>query len=176
MVASANAENIPLRAGSIDYQDILLGDGPVHLEGRDFSFDGWAELSRLDAADCAFPCSPGETLSLYATASGNDLPGFAVWRGTEYPDVGSLVGPNQLSFELRGRMRLPRFGKATTKIRTVPVRFSGTFFHAEVPFAVAQETLTGAAVATVTLVKLVDPLGEDAWIVTHLSYDIAKRK
>jgi hypothetical protein len=86
------------------------------------------------------------------------------------------VGPNQLSFELRGRMRLPRFGKATTKTRTVPVRFSGTFFHAEVPFTVAQETLTGAAVATVTLVKLVDPLGEDAWIVTELNYDVTKRK
>ncbi len=71
VVFSANAENIPLRAGSIEYQDIWLGTALLHLEGRNFTFDGWAELSPLGAVDCTFPCSPGETLSLYATASGS---------------------------------------------------------------------------------------------------------
>jgi len=32
LVVSPNAETIPLRAGSIDFGSIMVGDGPVHLE------------------------------------------------------------------------------------------------------------------------------------------------
>jgi hypothetical protein len=170
MIASASAGSIPLRAGSIDYPDVLSGDGLVHLQGRDFVFDGWAQSSRLDAADCAFPCSPGETVSLYATASGNDLPGIATWRGTEYADIGSLTSPNQMVFQITGKMSLPRIGRASTKTRTVRAKFAGTFYHAQVPLLFGvKETFVAGAVATVTLTKIVDPLGKEAWIVTSLS-------
>ncbi|MET1084604.1 MAG: hypothetical protein ABWY12_16400 [Burkholderiales bacterium] len=40
---------------------------------------------------------------------------IATWRGTEYADVGSLTGPNQMVFEITGKMRLPRIGPASTK-------------------------------------------------------------
>jgi hypothetical protein len=175
MLATAQAENIRLRAGSIDFPNVLAGDGPVHLEGRDFVFDGYAQSARLDAVDCAFPCSPGETVSLLATASGNDLPGVVTWKGTEYTDVGSLVSPNQMTFLITGRMTLPRIGRDATKTKTVRVKFTGSFYHAEVPLALgAQETLVARAIATVTLNKIIDPLGEEAWVVSSLSYDIVR--
>lgn len=175
IVVSANAENIPLRAGSIDFDSVVLGDGPVHLEGRNFTFDGYAESALLAAADCAFPCSPGETLSVNAVASGNDLPGIATFHGIEYADVGSPIGPNQMQVNITGQTTLPRFGNKTEKTKTVKVKITGLFSHAAVPFPYVTETLVGAGVATVSLKKIVDPVGEDAWFVTHLSYDITKK-
>ena len=76
MVATARAQNIPLRAGSIDFPDVLAGEGSVHLVGRKFVFDGFAQSSRIDAVDCAFPCQPGQTVSLFATATATTCPGW----------------------------------------------------------------------------------------------------
>ena len=174
IVVSANAEKIPLRAGSIEFDSVMQGDGPVHLEGRNFTFDGWAQLARLEAVDCVFGCDAGETMSLGMFVSGNNLPGIATFHGVEYSDVGSLIGPNQMQVNITGQTTLPRFGNKTEKTKTVKVKMGGLFSHAAVPFPYVTETLVGAGVATVILEKMVDPTGEDAWIVTHLSYDITK--
>jgi hypothetical protein len=107
LVASAHADTIRLREGSIEFQSLLLSDAAVHLEGRDFSFEGFAQLARLDAAECVFACDPDEVVSLFMTVSGNDLPGVVTWEGTEYTDVGSLISPNQMNLRIVGQMRLP---------------------------------------------------------------------
>jgi hypothetical protein len=84
--------------------------------------------------------------------------------------------PESDVFKIPGKMSLPRIGRASTKTHTVRVKFAGTFYHAQVPLLFGvKETLVAGAVATVTLTKIVDPLGEEAWIVTSLSYDIVRK-
>jgi hypothetical protein len=81
-----------------------------------------------------------------------------------------------MEFLITARMILPRIGPSSTKTKTVPVKFTGSFDHAEVPFAVgARATLVAGAIATVTLDKVIDPLGEKAWIVSSLSYEIVRK-
>jgi hypothetical protein len=119
---------IRLKAGSMDFEGVLLGDSLVHLEGsRGFVFDGYAQSARLDVADCYYPCDPGETVSIYAIASGNDLPGIASLDGRESVDVGGMSSLNQLWFEITGQFKIPRLGtdeKAVTAWQVV-----GVFCH-----------------------------------------------
>ena len=167
---------IKLTSGSIDYADVLVGDGPVHLVGdRGFTFDGFAFLSPLGAADCAFPCDAGEKISLKASASSNDLPGDATLDGVSYTLIGDPSSPDQMSFDITGEARLPPFGTSSTATLVAPVKFTGTFVHRQStvsPFNETSETLVAGAIATVTLTKGTDPSGGPAWFVSHLTYDI----
>ena len=166
------AFGLPLRAGSLDFESMFAGNGPVYLEGRGFTFDGFAFNARLDAVDCAFPCSPGETVSLSAAACCNDLPGVAIFRGVEFVDVGSLLGPNQMEFAITGRMKLPRLRPGEVQTETARGRFVGYFRHAEVPLAEpVVERLTADVVVIVLLSRF-----DDAWLVRALTYDIVRRR
>ena len=167
---------INLKGGSIDYADVLVGDGPVHFVGdRGFTFDGFAFLSPLGAADCAFPCDAGEKISLNASASSNDLPGDATLDGVSYTLIGDPNSPEQISFNITGEARLPAFGASSTETLVVPVKFTGSFVHRQnsvPPFNETSETLVAGAIATVTLTAGADPSGQPAWFVSHLTYDI----
>ena len=167
---------INVRSGSADYDDLMLGDGPVLLSGsRQFSFSGFAFLARLDAVDCVFPCAPGETVSLGSEASGNDLPGIASLEGTDYTDMGDMNSWNQLSIRFTGLTQLPAIGRRLERTFTAPVSFEGTFIHATVPLAPEVEELQGNARARLTLKQETDLFGEPAWTITHLTYVIRRR-
>jgi hypothetical protein len=175
-VGPAFGGTIKLTSGSIDYADVLIGDGSVHFVGdRGFTFDGFAFLSPLGAADCAFPCDAAEKISLSASASGNDVPGDATLDGVSYTLIGDLSSPDQLSFNITGDARLPPFGASSTATLVAPVKFTGTFVHRQSsvpPFNETTETLVAGAIATVTLTEGTDPSGDPAWLVSHLTYDI----
>jgi hypothetical protein len=154
---------------------VFMGDSPVHLEGRHFTFDGRATNARLDAVDCGFPCDERETVSLYAIVNGNDLPGFATFRGVDYPDVGSMTGPNQMQLVIKGRIKLPRIRDMATATNTALVRVRGFFVHEQIPLAEpVAETFVGDAIATVT-VGLYEENYEQ-WTIRHLAYDIVRRR
>jgi len=154
----------------------MLGDGPVLLSGsRQFQFSGFAFLARLDAADCVFVCSPGETVSLGSEASGNDLPGIASLDGEEFTDMGDMNSWNQLSIRFSGLTKLPAIGRRTERTMSVPVSFEGVFTHAVVPLAPEVEELQGIARARLTLKQETDLFGEPAWTITHLTYIIRRR-
>jgi hypothetical protein len=175
-VLPAFGGTINLTSGSIDYANVLAGDGPVHFVGdRGFTFDGFAFLSSLGAADCAFPCDAGEKISLSASASSNDLPGDATLDSVSHALIGDPNTPEQMSFDITGEARLPEFGASSTTTLVVPVNFTGTFVHRQSsvpPFNETSETLVAGAIATVTLTEGADPSGQPAWFVSHLAYDI----
>ena len=60
-------------------------------------------LARLDAADCSFPCQPRETVSLFATVVGNDLPGVVELGDQTFTDVGGLVSLSSMSLTITGQ-------------------------------------------------------------------------
>jgi hypothetical protein len=160
---------IRLDAGSMDFEQILLGDSAVHLEGsRGFVFDGYATLARLDAVDCYYPCDPVETVSIYATAVGNDLQGIASLDGREYVDVGGMSSLNQMRFEITGRFRIPRLGTRDEKTLTVRGKIAAVFCHEEIPLAQAVcEPIKGRVIATIGLYKY-----DGGWTVGEISYDV----
>jgi hypothetical protein len=174
-VESSFGGTINLVSGSIDYPNLTVGDGTVHFVGdRGFTFDGAALLSPLGAAGCN-PCNPGSTISLHASASGNDLPGEATLDGTSYSDVGGLTSPESLSFDINGQVVAPPIGQSSTEILVVPVAFGGTFIHRQlpvIPFNPTSETLVAGAIATLTLSQTVFPDGHPGWRATHVTYDI----
>jgi hypothetical protein len=170
---SAFAGTVRLRSGTLDFESLLSGDGPVHLEARGFSFDGFAQTARLDAADCVFPCEPQETFSLFATVGGNDLPGVAIMGDKEWVDVGSLLTPDFMSITITGKGVVPLLGTVTEKIRRYRVKLVGQFVHYEgVPIAPVVEELVAVATAVVTWTKYED----DAWSISHLTYTIASNR
>jgi hypothetical protein len=175
-VESSFGGTINLVSGSIDYANLIVGDGSVHFVGdRGFMFDGFAQLSPLGAAGCN-PCNPGSTISLHASASGNDLPGDATLDGTSYSDVGGPNSPESLSFNITGQVIAPPIGQSSTEILVVPVAFTGTFIHRQLPvspFNPTSETLVAGAIATLTLSQTsVFPDGHPGWRATHVTYDI----
>lgn len=177
-VQAASAAPIRLRSGTIDFPDVFTGDGPVHLVGnRGFTFTGYAELARLDAVDCAFPCDPGQTVSIYASASGNDLPGIATLDGREYVDVGGLTSNSFLTFAVTGRFTIPRLGTRDEKAVTVRGAVTGMFCHEQPPLVGSVcEPIRGGAVATVGLYKYrYSEQDGEAWTIREISYDIFRK-
>ena len=174
-IGSASGGTIHLSSGSIDYPNLLSGDGTVHLVGdRGFTFDGGALVSPLGAARCVSPCSPGITISLSASASGNDLPGNATLDGISYTNIGDPNSPESMSFNITGEVIAPPFGPSSTEVLVAPVTFRGTFTHRQIPafpFNPTSETLVGGAIATLTLVQGVFN-DRPTWFATHVSYDI----
>ena len=169
---TAFAGTIHVRRGTLDFESVVVGDGPVHLEGdRHFSFDGFAQLARLDAADCSFPCEPRETVSLFATVVGNDLPGVVELGDQTFTDVGGLVSLSSMSLTITGQGTVPLMGKASTKIKSYPVKLVGEFVHYEgIPYAPVIENLVAKAKAIVTWTKYVDD--PEYWVISHLTYRI----
>jgi hypothetical protein len=166
----AHTEMIPLRAGSLDFDNFVAGDGPLHLEGRSFAFDGYAQTARVDAVDCLWGCDTGETMSLDIVVAGNDLPGVVTYRGETFPDVGSLITEDSLLLSITGRMRVPG-GTANTRTKVAPCKVSGVFFHSDPPlFEPETEELIGSALATVIFQR-----SDFGWLVQSLSYDIRRR-
>jgi hypothetical protein len=174
-VGTASAGTINLRSGTLDFESVLFGDGPVHLEGnRRFVFDGYAQNARLDAADCAFGCAPGERVSLFATVVGNDLPGVATLGDETFDDVGGALSWESLSLTIQGFAKVPRLGRRSVKTQVVPVRLSGSFYHGapEVPLAQLVEHMTVRAIAVITWTRYED----DFWYISHLTYNIAPKR
>jgi len=167
---SAFAGTVRLRSGTLDFDSVVVGDGPVHLEGdRDFSFEGFAELAFIKSADCGFECDPRETVDLGMTVSGNDLPGVVEMAGKTYTDVGGLISTSSMVITITGKGTVPLLGTSSQKIRSYPVKIVAQFFHYEgIPFAPEVENLVAKGKATVTWTKY----EEDSWYISHLTYNI----
>jgi len=173
LVSSASAGTIHLTGGSIDYPDVVIGDGFVHLIGdRGYTFDGGALLSPLGASACNL-CAPGTQISVSASASGNDLPGNATLDGVSYSGIGDPNSPESMSFQIAGQLVVPPLGPATTV--TTPITITGIFVHRQnpvSPFNPTSEMLVGGGIATLSLTPSSFPNGTPGWHATAISYDI----
>jgi hypothetical protein len=172
---TASAGTVKLRSGTLDFESVLVGDGPVHLEGnRHFTFDGYAQNARLDAADCAFGCDPGERVSLFATVEGNHLPGLATLGDETFNDVGGMLSWESLSLTITGFATVPRLGRRPVKTQVVPVRLIGSFYHGapSIPLAPLVEHMTVRAIAVITWTRYDD----DFWYISHLTYNVAPNR
>ncbi len=171
-VTTVQAEQIRLQAGTLGFDNVLWGNGPIHLEGRDFTFDGFSRSARLNAADCAFPCEPRELMSLYMQVNGLDISGTVTYQGTTYTDLG--LDYDGLWLEITGDIRVPREYAESPMTKTANVQVRGGFYHMTPPWLPEEESLTGAGVATVVFVKWEGY--EEDWIVDSLTYDISPRR
>jgi len=167
---TAFAGTVHLRSGTVDFESVLVGDGPVHLEGgRHFSFDGFAQLAFMKSADCGFECPPRETVDLGMTVAGNDLEGVVEMAGNIYPDVGGPISTSSMSITISGMGFAPRLQQAQIVKKIFPVKLVGQFIHYEsIPLAPAIENLVARARAIVTWTKY----DEDSWSISHLTYKI----
>jgi hypothetical protein len=171
-LGTASAGSIDLRSGTLDFESLLAGSGAVHLEGnRRFVFDGFAQNTRLDAADCVFGCDPGETVSLFAAVGGNDLRGQAVLGRRSFDDVGGLLSAETLSLTIKGFATVPRLGRAAVKTQVVPVRLIG-FFHHGTPTDPAARVVEEMAVKAIAVITWIRSEG-GFWSIAHLTYNIA---
>ena len=149
----ACADPISITGG---YLDMNPSFGPLVLAGdRGFTFSSGVDTVAgvFHPIGCNFDplhCTPGSTLGLTASWSGNDLPGTATLDGATYVHVGSLGSPSSLSVTFSGTAGLPSI--AASAILTAPFLFSGTFFH---PISTSSlligEILTGRGFATLSL-------------------------
>ena len=165
----ANAEEIRLKSGALDFgSNIALPSGPVRLEGKHFTFEGHARNGYLPAADCLYPCAPGETLSLDAYVGGTDLTGWASYGGLDFGDLGSAASYNGLYIDITGDMRIPGGRYVSPVTKTAKVRINADFYHLDGP-TIFEEQLFGVGTATATFVRF----GDD-WIINSLSYEIGR--
>jgi len=165
---TAFAGTIRLRSGTLDFENVLVGDGPVHLEGRDFSFDGFAQSAFLAAADCGFECSPKETVDLSGAVLGSDLPGVAELGSQTHVDVGGPLSADSMSISITGQGVVPLLGTVSEKTRRYRVKLVGQFIHYDsVPIAPVVETLVARGTAIVTWTKY----EQDVWSISHLTYN-----
>ena len=151
---AAAADPINITGGSLDMNP---SSGPLALFGnRGFTF-----LSHVDNVGGFFQatdqcngdpahCTPGATLGLTASFSGNDLTGAATLDGRTFDHVGSFGSPSSLDVHFDGSIVLPPLVASATV--TAPFLFSGTFFH---PISTSSlligESLTGRGFATLSL-------------------------
>ena len=151
---AAAADPINITGGSLDMNP---SSGPLALFGnRGFTF-----LSHVDNVGGFFQptdqcngdpahCTPGATLGLAASFSGDDLTGTATLDGRTFDRVGSLGSPGSLDVRFDGSIVLPPLAASGTV--TAPFLFSGTFFH---PISTSSllvgEIVTGRGFATLSL-------------------------
>jgi hypothetical protein len=155
---SATAEVIAIKSGTLSFG---TGSGSLRLVisgNRDFRFEGFTLTGINEPYEsCGFgACEPGQTATLHATWTGNDLPGVAELRGKTYPDVGGHNSPNWLRVTFSGEVPIPLVGDQPVTI-TVPFDFAGIFVYAPNLESPMQEALlTGGGVATFVLVPGAD--------------------
>lgn len=115
------------------------------------------------AMQCLAPCAPGDSLSLLATWSGNDLPAVATLDGNVYTDVGGLASPNSALVRFDGTAILPAL---TTPFALVmsPFTFTGLFIH---DLGIT-ETLVGHGHAFTFLTRSTGPMS--GWVVSSVQY------
>jgi hypothetical protein len=154
----AAAEVIAIKSGTLSF-----GTGPgsqrlVISGNRDFRFEG-ATLTGINEPyeSCGSgACEPGQTATLHATWTGNDLPGVAELRGKTYPDVGGHNSPNWLRVTFSGEVPIPPVGDQPVTI-TAPFDLAGIFVYAPNLESPTQEALlTGGGVVTFVLAPAVD--------------------
>jgi hypothetical protein len=171
---TAFAGTVRLRSGTLDFESVLVGDGPVHLEARGFSFEGFAQSAFLAAADCGFECSPRETVDLSAAVLGSDLPGVVELGSQTHVDVGGPLSADSMSLTVSGEGFAPKLHPNRTTIKKIfPVQLVGQFIHYEsIPLAPVVENISARARAIVTWTKY-EP---DTWSISHLTYNIGPNR
>ena len=129
----------------------------VPLGGRFNAFD------QCSSAEC----QPGRTVSISAAWSGNDLPGTGRIRGTTYPDLGGLDGPNSLSIGLEGSVTMPPLSDGPVTVEA-SFEFAGRFAFADSLEDPTQVALLAGG-GTVTLVLERFP-SLDSWRITRAEF------
>ena len=155
---SATAEVIAIKSGTLSF-GTGAGSNRLVISGtRDFRFEG-STLTGINEPyeSCGFgACEPGQTATLHATWTGNDLPGVAELRGQTYPDVGGPNSPNWLRVTFSGDVPIPPVGDEPVTI-TVPFDFAGIFVYApDLESPTQRALLTGGGVVTFVLVPGAD--------------------
>ena len=170
----ACADPISITGG---YLDMNPSFGPLVLAGdRGFTFSSGVDTVAgvFHPIGCNFDplhCTPGSTLGLTASWSGNDLPGTATLDGATYVHVGSLGSPSSLSVTFSGTAGLPSI--AASAILTAPFLFSGTFFHTVNSGAGVSELLTGGGLATLSFTP--NRAFPSSWHLDHARYESTSR-
>lgn len=153
----AAAETINVSSGFLAFGPGTIPIGGVSLGGdRGFAvgFRGDGISDHTSAANCYFPeCPPGAPIRLNAFAS-PDFGGGATLDGVGYPLSQCPPFPcANVMLQFTGQTVAPPFGGSTTVTLTVPVDFSGSFFHDATGMSSSSEQLVGSAIARLTLTE-----------------------
>ena len=161
------ADPVRITAGSLAANG-SFNFSPLTLSGTmGFSFVGNPDTGVFEPSFCVFvPCEPGDSMSLLAHWSGNDLIGTATVNGQTYERVGSFSNAHGMSATFSGSMLTPVAAGASA-VGLAPFSFEGQLFIFDLPNPSIFH-LSGEGVATASFVRQAAGTG---WYLDRLVYD-----